>query len=63
MYSKAVGGNLCNVLSALTSLEGSVHKVENTCTLYKYKNKVDVVALAMVDVLLGIASCGLESLE
>ena len=29
--------------------------------LYKYKDKVDVVTLAMVDDLLGIAPCGLES--
>ena len=31
--------------------------------MYKYKYKVDVVVLAMVDDLLGIAPCGLESLE
>ena len=30
--------------------------------MYKYKYKVDIVALAMVDDLLGIAPCGLESL-
>ena len=30
--------------------------------MYKYKDKVDIVALAMVDDLLGIAPCGLESL-
>jgi hypothetical protein len=30
--------------------------------VYKYKDKVDIIALAMVDDLLGIAPCGLESL-
>ena len=30
--------------------------------MYKYKNKVDILPLAMVDDLLGIAPCGLESL-
>ena len=30
--------------------------------MYKYKDKVNIIALAMVDDLLGIAPCGLESL-
>ena len=46
----------------------SIDKLGRQCTqirkhMYKYKDKVDVVALAMVDDLLGIAPCGLESLE
>ena len=45
----------------------SIDKIGRICTkkrehLYKYKNKVDIVPLAMVDDLLGIAPCGLESL-
>ena len=46
----------------------SIDKLGRKCTqrreyLYKYKDKVDVVTLAMVDDLLGIANCGIESLE
>ena len=45
----------------------SIDKLGRDCIqrkkyLYKYKDKVDIVALAMVDDLLGIAPCGLESL-
>ena len=45
----------------------SIDKIGRLCTQrmehrYKYKNKVNIVALAMVDDLLGIAPCGLESL-
>ena len=45
----------------------SIDKLGRECIqrrkyLYKYKDKVDIVALAMVDDLLGIAPCGLESL-
>ena len=45
----------------------SIDKIGRICTqkrehLYKYKDKVDIVPLAMVDDLLGIAPCGLESL-
>ena len=46
----------------------SIDKLGRQCTqrrkhMYKYKDKVDVVALAIVDDLLGIAACRLESLE
>ena len=46
----------------------SIDKLGRKCTqrreyMYKYKDKVDVVTLAMVDDLLGIANCGIESLE
>ena len=44
----------------------SIIKPGRQCTQrrkHRYKDKVDVVALAMVDDLLGIVSCGLESLE
>ena len=45
----------------------SIDKIGRLCTrrkehLYKYKDKVDIVALAMVDDLLGIAPCGFESI-
>ena len=44
----------------------SIDKLGRLCTkrkehLYRYKDKVHVVSLAMVDDLLGIAPCGLES--
>ena len=46
----------------------SIDKLGRKCTqrreyMYKYKAKVDVVSLAMVDDLLGIANCGIEYLE
>ena len=46
----------------------SIDKIGRQCIkrrehLFKYKGKVDVVTLAMVDDLLGIAPCGIESLE
>ena len=45
----------------------SIDKLGRICSqrreyIYKYKDKVDIIALAMVDDLLGIAPCGLESL-
>ena len=45
----------------------SIDKLGRICSqrrqyLYKYKDKVDILPLAMVDDLLGIAPCGLESL-
>ena len=45
----------------------SIDKIGRQCIqrrqhLFKYKDKVEIVALAMVDDLLGIAPCGLESL-
>ena len=45
----------------------SIDKLGRICTqrrdyVYKYKDKVNIIALAMVDDLLGIAPCGLESL-
>ena len=45
----------------------SIDKIGRQCVqrrehLYRYKDKVDVVTLAMVDDLLGIVPCGLESL-
>ena len=45
----------------------SIDKIGRQCVqrrehLYRYKDKVDIVSLAMVDDLLGIAPCGLESL-
>ena len=50
-------------------MEGSVSidKLGRDCVqrrkyLYRYKDKVDIVTLAMVDDLLGIAPCGIESL-
>ena len=45
----------------------SIDKLGRQCVqrrehLYRYKDKVDIVSLAMVDNLLGIAPCGLDSL-
>ena len=45
----------------------SIDKIGKLCTergehMYKYKDLVDIVPLAMVDDLLGIAPCGLKSL-
>ena len=45
----------------------SIDKLGRQCTqgrkyMYRYKDKVDTVLLAMVDDLLGIAPCGLESI-
>ena len=45
----------------------SIDKLGRECIqrrkhLYRYKDKVDIVSLAMVDDLLGIAPCGLESI-
>ena len=45
----------------------SIDKLGRDCVqrrkyLYRYKDKVDIVTLAMVDDLLGIAPCGIESL-
>ena len=45
----------------------SIDKLGRICSqrreyIYKYKDKVDIIALAMVDDLLGLAPWGLESL-
>ena len=46
----------------------SIDRIGKLCTergenIYRYKNLVDIVPLAMVDDLLGIATCGLKSME
>ena len=46
----------------------SIDRIGKLCTergenMYRYKNLVDIVPLAMVDDLLGIATCGLKSME
>ena len=45
----------------------SIDKIGRECTqkrehIYKYKDKISIITLAMIDDLLGIAPCGLESL-